>query len=191
MPTRLMAPDYVGFARLTWVFDGLVVVRVPARFGERVTSACPSRSRARRFANRRSESTKTHHAYRPPIQRRLIRRLREEPTSRAHRGRGTARASADVVATFARAHPSSSGLAARASDMPIVGRATDVLAVRARARRAPATRATTRTSTVHQRYRSRATSRGWFLVGPRASAATSSAGSIRGTCAVPGTNDCP
>ena len=124
-----------------------------------MTSACPSRSRARRVANRRSESTKTHHAYRPPIQRRLVRRLREEPTSRAHRGRGTARASADVVATFARAHPSSSGLAARASDMPIVGRATDVLAVRARARRAPATRTTTRTSTVHQRYRSRATSR--------------------------------
>ena len=43
--------------------------------------------------------------------------------------------------------------------MLIGARATDVLAARARARRAPATRATTRTSTVHQRYRSRATSR--------------------------------
>lgn len=63
---------------------------------------------------------------------------------------------------FARAHPASRTLIARAIDMAIVARAMDELVARASERRAPlASRATTRTSTVRQLHihRWRATSR--------------------------------
>lgn len=120
-----------------------------------------ARASTRRPSATRHRSESTHHAYRSPIQRRLVRRLREEPTSTRRRHRAEARESADVVVTFARAHPASRTLIARASDMAIVARAMDARVHRASERRAPGTRARTRTSTVRHLHihRSRATSR--------------------------------